>query len=44
MNKNIANLYDVESYYQALEGTIAEPRLMAVEEKRGDDYVIRRVT
>jgi len=44
MDRNTANLYDVESYYQALEGTIAEPRLMAIEEKRGDDYVIRRVT
>jgi superfamily II DNA or RNA helicase len=43
MDKNTANLYDVESYRQALEGTIAEPRLMAIEEKRGDDYVIRRV-
>jgi len=43
MDKNTANLYDVESYYQALEGTIAEPRLMAIEEKRGNDYVIRRV-
>lgn len=44
MDKNTANLYDVESYYQALEGTIPEPRLMAIEEKRGDVYVIKRVT
>ena len=43
MDRNTANLYDVESYYQAIDGTIAEPRLMAIEEKRGDDYVIRRV-
>jgi len=43
MDRNTANLYDVESYYQALEGTIPEPRLMAVEEKHGDKYVIRRV-
>ena len=44
IDKNTANLYDVESYYQALEGTIPEPRLMAIEEKRGDVYVIKRIT
>jgi hypothetical protein len=43
MDRNTANLYDVESYYQALEGVGVEPRLMAVEEKRGDDFVIRSV-
>ena len=43
MDKYTANLYDVESYYQALEGTGMEPRLMAVEEKRGDTFVIKNV-
>jgi len=43
MDVNTANMYDVESYYQAIDGEIAEPRLMAIEEKRGDGYVIRRV-
>ena len=43
MDANTANMYDVESYYQALNGEIAAPRLMAIEEKKGDDYIIRRV-
>jgi hypothetical protein len=43
MDVNTANMYDVESYYQALDGEIAEPRLMAIEEKRGENYVIQRV-
>lgn len=38
-----ANLYDVESYYQALEDGNVEPRLVAVEEKRGNDYIIKEV-
>ena len=40
---NTANMYDVESYYQALSGEVAAPRLMAIEEKRGDGYIIRPV-
>jgi hypothetical protein len=43
MDKHTANLYDVESYYQALDGNGAEPQLMAVEEKRGDKFIVREV-
>jgi len=43
MDRNTTHLYDVESYYQAIDGTIAEPQLMAIEEKHGDTYVTRRV-
>jgi len=43
MDVNTANMYDVESYYQALSGEVAAPRLMAIEEKRGDGYIIRPV-
>jgi len=43
MDVNTANMYDVESYYQALSGEIAAPRLMAIEEKHGDGYIIRPV-
>jgi hypothetical protein len=43
MDVNTANMYDVESYYQSLNGEIAEPRLMAIEKKEGDNYIIQRV-
>jgi superfamily II DNA or RNA helicase len=43
MDRNTTHLYDVESYYQAIDGTIAEPQLMAIEEKNGDEYITRRV-
>jgi hypothetical protein len=43
MSNDVANLYDVESYYQALENPNIEPRLVAIEEKKNGKLFIRNL-
>lgn len=43
IDQNIGNLYDMESYYQALENPNISPLLVAVEEKRNGKFIIKSV-
>ena len=44
MDQNIANLYDMESYYQSLENPNIEPLLVAIEEKKNGKIIIKSVS
>lgn len=43
IDQNTGNLYDMESYYQALENPNISPLLVAVEEKRNGKFIIKSV-
>ena len=44
MDQNTANLCDVESYYQSLENPNIEPLLVAIEEKKNGQIIIKSVS
>jgi len=43
IDQNTGNLYDMESYYQALENPNISPLLVAVEEKKNGKFIIKSV-